>query len=70
MNSIFLLVSGYLIVIHEAAVNLATFVAFLLMDVDGRNLLTRIRRGSLHYLKHSLILVEGSRGNIVCVDGE
>ena len=69
MNSIFLLVSGYLIVIHEAAVNLATFVAFL-MDVDGRNLLTRIRRGSLHYLKHSLILVEGSRGNIVCVDGE
>ena len=31
---------GYLIVIHEAAVNLATFVAFLI-GVDKRILLTR-----------------------------
>ena len=31
---------GYLIVIHKAAVNLATFVAFLI-GVDGRILLTR-----------------------------
>ena len=43
------LVIGYLIVIHEAAVNLATFVAFLI-GVDRRIHLTR-----KHYLKHSLI---------------
>ena len=34
-------ISGYLIVVHEAAVNLATFVAFLIIRVGRRILLTR-----------------------------